>query len=530
MSKLGKLVTIKTGKLDANASSENGKYLFFTCSKEPLKIDAYSYDCECVLVAGNGDLNVKYYNGRFDAYQRTYIIESNNTDKLSNKYLFYFLENKIDKLRQQAIGGVIKYIKLNNLTDIKIPNINIKEQIKVVNILDKMQNIIEIKQKQLNNLDELVKARFVEMFGDIAKNSRGFEAGTIRDVVRDVKYGTSAKSTEHGKYIYLRMNNITYDGKLDLTDIKYINIADNEFEKYVVREGDILFNRTNSKELVGKTCVFKEKTEMIMAGYLIRVRVNNKAIPEYLSAVLNSKYGKTTLQNMCKSIIGQANINAQELQDINIIIPPIKLQNEFASFVQHIDKLKTNLKSSLEKLKKCQGALMNKYFGIEKETQEEVIFIGLEGIDIAKYILSKVICTHLKLEKLAYFCYAEYLVKHNAKLFSDDIYAFRYGPVVQTVNERYKSRGKEKSDDKKELSVSQKLASSIKKRIMATEDGSNKINIIDKTIEKYGDMTASQLVDLTHNKNTPWYVSPRKKNFSKIKDEDIIKYHKNETI
>ena len=76
--KLGDLTKIKTGKLDANASSEDGQYPFFTCSREPLKISNYSYDCECVLVAGNGDLNVKYYNGKFDAYQRTYIIEDNS--------------------------------------------------------------------------------------------------------------------------------------------------------------------------------------------------------------------------------------------------------------------------------------------------------------------------------------------------------------------------------------------------------------------------------------------------------------------
>lgn len=83
MAKLGDYTNIKTGKLDANASSDNGIYPFFTCSKEPLTIDTYSYNCECVLVAGNGDLNVKYYSGKFDAYQRTYIIESNNEENCS---------------------------------------------------------------------------------------------------------------------------------------------------------------------------------------------------------------------------------------------------------------------------------------------------------------------------------------------------------------------------------------------------------------------------------------------------------------
>ena len=110
MARLGDYVRIRTGKLDANASSENGQYPFFTCAVEPLRIDSYSYDCECVLVAGNGDLNVKYYNGKFDAYQRTYIIESLDKMILSVPYLFCFLDKYVEKLRTLSIGGVIKYI------------------------------------------------------------------------------------------------------------------------------------------------------------------------------------------------------------------------------------------------------------------------------------------------------------------------------------------------------------------------------------------------------------------------------------
>lgn len=88
--KLGTLTRIRTGKFDANASSTDEAYPFFTCSREVLRIATYSYDCECVLVAGNGDLNVKYYAGKFDAYQRTYIIESIDKGKLLTKYLYFF--------------------------------------------------------------------------------------------------------------------------------------------------------------------------------------------------------------------------------------------------------------------------------------------------------------------------------------------------------------------------------------------------------------------------------------------------------
>ena len=165
--KIGDITKIRTGKLDANAADENGQYPFFTCSKELLKINTYSYDCECVLVAGNGDLNVKYYNGKFDAYQRTYIIEDDSDGLLFMPYLYFFMESYIDELRKQSIGGVIKYIKLKNLTDALIELPSIEVQRKIVNIISKSKEIVRRKENEFELLDELVRARFVEMFGEI---------------------------------------------------------------------------------------------------------------------------------------------------------------------------------------------------------------------------------------------------------------------------------------------------------------------------------------------------------------------------
>ena len=281
------LTKIRTGKLDANASSEDGKYPFFTCSKEPLRISTYTYDCECVLVAGNGDLNVKYYNGKFDAYQRTYIIEDNSNGKLYIPYLYYFMEDYVKELRKQAIGGVIKYIKLGNLTEAVITVPSIDRQKEIVEVLKKVGNILENYSKKLCQLDVLIKARFVELFGDPIKNPKGWEIVTIGDVVTEVRYGTSKPAVEGGKYPYLRMNNLTADGHLDLNDLKYIDIPDDEIEKCVVRKGDILFNRTNSIELVGKTAVFDLPEDMVIAGYIIRVRLNERILPEVFSQYMN---------------------------------------------------------------------------------------------------------------------------------------------------------------------------------------------------------------------------------------------------
>lgn len=116
-SRFGDLVRIRTGKLDANASSSDGQYPFFTCAVAPLRIDHFAFDAKAVLVAGNGDLNVKYYEGKFNAYQRTYVIESTDEELLDPRFMYAFLDRYVAELRRQSIGGVIKYIKLGYLTE-----------------------------------------------------------------------------------------------------------------------------------------------------------------------------------------------------------------------------------------------------------------------------------------------------------------------------------------------------------------------------------------------------------------------------
>jgi type I restriction enzyme S subunit len=160
---LGELARVRTGKLDANASSPNGKYPFFTCAINPLRIDTFSYECECVLVAGNGDLNVKYHNGRFDAYQRTYIVEP-ISESLDCRYLYHFLDSYLTELRKLSIGGVIKYIKLGNLTDAQIPLPPLEEQRRIAAILDKIQNQIAKHELAIESLRELNRGSASRLF------------------------------------------------------------------------------------------------------------------------------------------------------------------------------------------------------------------------------------------------------------------------------------------------------------------------------------------------------------------------------
>ena len=203
-------------------------------------------------------------------------------------------------------------------------------------------------------LPAVCNSQFIERFGDFKSNPKGLEITTIDQLF---SVGSSKRVFQKDwkssgvpfyrarKYVYIRMNNITYEGALDLSDIKRIDVADSEIENYIVRYGDVLFNRTNSRDLVGKTCVFDRKNPMIIAGYIIRLRMNGLVLPEYLSLFMNTRYAKKLLFSMAKGAVGQANINAKELQDISIIIPPIDEQREFLTLVRQSDKSKFAVQS-----------------------------------------------------------------------------------------------------------------------------------------------------------------------------------------
>jgi type I restriction enzyme S subunit len=153
--RLGQLAKIRTGKLDANASSDDGMYPFFTCAVETLRINVAAFDTKAILVAGNGDLNVKYYEGKFNAYQRTYVIESLDESIVSPRFLHGFLNIFVGRLREQAIGGVIKYIKLGMLTEaeVALPSIRDQEEyVARVEKIEKMRTRLLLSKSQLNHL------------------------------------------------------------------------------------------------------------------------------------------------------------------------------------------------------------------------------------------------------------------------------------------------------------------------------------------------------------------------------------------
>ena len=278
------------------------------------------------------------------------------------EYIFYLFKYKNwEEGSNKAVMG--KTLNKATLSEIEVEICSIEKQRQIVSILDKIMSSVDGRKQELQLLDELIKARFVEMFGDPVKNPKGWEVVTIGDIVTEVRYGTSKPAVEGGKYPYLRMNNLTADGHLDLNDLKYIDIPDDEIEKCVVRKGDVLFNRTNSIELVGKTVVFDLQEDMIIAGYIIRVRLNKRLLPEILSQYMNLEALKDILRSMAKGAVNQANINAQELRSIKVYIPDMELQKQFIEMKNQVDKSKVAVQKALDETQILFDSLMQKYFG-----------------------------------------------------------------------------------------------------------------------------------------------------------------------
>lgn len=282
------------------------------------------------------------------------------TDNIIPKYLALALEVE---------GLYEKFSRSNRASTqrIKSLTIQIPEDTSIQQaVIDEFEAVDGQLSAQYDLRSSLCKAiinKFNELFGDVANNTNHYSTDSIGSVLIDSSYGTSKSATESGQYTYLRMNNITDTGELDLSDLKYIDLSEAELEKCIVKNGDILFNRTNSAEHVGKTCVFDKETPMVIAGYIIRLRADTSVItPEYLVTLLNLPFMKERLHDIAVGAINQSNINPTELKKLRIVVPPLPLQTEFSNFVKEINRQKELCDSKCHTLKEARKALFSKYF------------------------------------------------------------------------------------------------------------------------------------------------------------------------
>ena len=281
------------------------------------------------------------------------------TDRIEQDYLYHFLKSQEALAKSSGRGVAQNNINLTILREMEVPVPAIGKQKAIIEQLEVIAAQIEQVETQLDQLASLVKSRFVKMFLNTS-----WPTASIGECSTDIHYGTSEKASAEGEYVYLRMNNMNDDGSLDLSDIKRITLSDKALVNCLVKRGDLLFNRTNSREKVGKTCVFNFDEPMVIAGYIIRVHLDERVDSAYLSTFMNLSSTKAFLRDIAKGAVHQANINAKQLASIKFPLAPIEVQRQFTDFVQHVDKLRVVAEEQKKKLQTLYDSLAQDYFTI----------------------------------------------------------------------------------------------------------------------------------------------------------------------
>lgn len=291
-------------------------------------------------------------------------------DKWYKPYLCKLLLSKKDYFNSQARGATIKGIKIDVVANIDVPEIDYATQRKVAATLNKIDTLIVLRKQQLEKLDELVKARFVEMFGDSVANTKNFPSTTLETVMtvfpQNGLYKPQTDYVQDDTGIPILRIDAFYNGKVtNWKTLKRLICSETEIDRYLLRKNDIVINRVNSIEYLGKCAHIvglKEKT--VFESNMMRFHIDEKKVNAvYVTEVLCTEDIYRQILRRAKKSVNQASINQEDVKSLEILVPPLSLQNQFAAFVERVDQQKQTVQQSLEKLELMKKALMQEYFG-----------------------------------------------------------------------------------------------------------------------------------------------------------------------
>lgn len=290
----------------------------------------------------------------------------------------FYLETKfvIDKMKKEAKGSTQKFVSLKYLRNFPICYPSLEEQQRIVNRieslfakLDRAKELIEntLAQFEQNKMAMLHKAFIGELTAKWRKENNidlsSWQEKTVDELCTSLKYGTSKKSNPEGSVVVLRMGNLQ-NGEIDWSNLMYTDDKD-DIEKYLLKKGDVLFNRTNSPELVGKTSIYRGEYPAIYAGYLIKLDYGKDIIGEYLNYMMNSTKAKHYCYTVKTDGVSQSNINAKKIGAFEIPVPTIEEQQEIVNILDNLlakyNKIK-NLEQQLEKIELLKKAILAKAF------------------------------------------------------------------------------------------------------------------------------------------------------------------------
>lgn len=295
-----------------------------------------------------------------------------NKEVILPQYLYYALRTlSFDNTDRAVMGNTLNKAKLNELV---IPYCGFDIQQKIVEVLDKAQELIDKREAQIEALDELIKSKFIEMFGDPINNPNGWEVKKLRDISTKILSGNTPKG---GSEVYVdegimffRSQNV-WKGRLVLDDIAYIDEKTHEkMKNSSLKNKDILMTKTGrintENSSLGRAAMFLgEDDSANINGHVYLIRPQDGIIHEFVLFILTTNEYREYIRSVCVGGIDKRQINKEHLEEFPIIFPPIELQNQFANFVNQVDKLKFEMEESLRELENNFNSLMQKAFNGE---------------------------------------------------------------------------------------------------------------------------------------------------------------------
>jgi type I restriction enzyme S subunit len=288
-------------------------------------------------------------------------------ENVYNDFLYYYLVSKKEEVNNRGRGVAQNNINLSMLKNIEIEMPNLEKQRKIANVLDKVNKIINKRQQQLKKIDELVKSRFIEMFGDPVTNSYNLPIVSLGELSELITKGASPSwqgfsyIDDRTQTLFITSENVR-EGYIDLSFPKYIEDGFNDKQKRsVIHKGDFLINIVGAS--IGRAAQFNLDCKANMNQAAALVRINDKRIKDnYLLIYLNSEKAQR-MYDLMKSDTGRANLSLKDISDLSILLPPIAQQEKFEKFFTLTNKSKLEIQKSLDKLEILKKSLMQQYFG-----------------------------------------------------------------------------------------------------------------------------------------------------------------------
>ena len=373
--KLQDVATIQTGKLDSNAAVENGLYPFFTCDPKTLSIDTWAYDTEAVLLAGNnasGNYTAKYYCGKFNAYQRTYIIESKFSDILNTKFLSYAINQQLCLLKSMSAGSTTKFLTMRMLNNLSLFLPSVAYQNRIASILSAYDDLIENNQKQIKLLEEAAQRLYKEWFVDLRfpgwENTKivdgmpeGWEKKRLHTIV-DINRQLLLKNNTYTCMNYIDISSVQMGAILKKTEYNKNNLPNRA--KRIAKHGDVIWGMVRPNLKSYALVLSPNANDVFSTGFSI---LSATKVPfSYLYyTVIQDSFVKYLVN--CTNGSTYPAVKPLDFAQAKILLPTADLLTSFHSITEPLLRKKDVISKQIKLLEKGRNVLIHKFFDYETE-------------------------------------------------------------------------------------------------------------------------------------------------------------------